>query len=724
MTDRSIRSFALDYYRKRGADVRPLEGDAETFEITAPEGKTLKVTFADEAPAQAGSGIATALTATSPQWRAILEDLTSDVAVSYRYLASAPIANPARTLGQALPAGWAIAAARLLSVENRVAVGYSHRVTFDSPALNARREVMHQHLWDVETGRRLLGLEPAMYEAPTLLIRPESFPSEATVKALLDRSLAIVDADTDARGAEIERELQVQLGEAETRTNQYYEQQMGHVLQREQLLVEKLDATIRRLTEAKTPDAIARYRQDGATLQGQLEHARQTREQTLGEIEAACTRKLLTERERHELTAMTDLVAVCHAAYDVLTYRVTATPPGGEAVEIEIRYWPASRELALPDCPTCGTTMDAPRPVAGGGVACADCVTACPGCGEAGAGAAVVGACTACQASVCGHCQTSCTQCEGSVCADHQAVCDACQAELCTRCTTECATCEAALCRAHAHVDPLTGTLHCKAHRPTEYLLNPPAIAPLAEPAAPAEEAASPLALPRDAAEGAPGTPSEVVAEPVPAPASAPLNPLVAFTAAALGLGAPNRDELRQAAEDVGAPEPAAFLARVTDESQQDAAIAALFGKPLPQVLNGLTGRAMPAVQADTCPSCSDHFAVAEMVDCPTCGVPACKRCTSGEMGPCPACESLAPTVASDPRLAPVLEAFPNLAGRRSWEVACVGPYVVTHWSRWGAWGMVVYHTGDDGRTPVVVTEFRYGRFAAVGQALGFRGRR
>ncbi len=695
MTDRSIRSFALDYYRKRGADVRPLADDAETFEITAPEGKTLKVTFADEVPAQTGTGVATALTATSPQWRAILEDLTSEVAVSYRYLASAPIANPARTLAQALPAGWAVAAARLLSVENRVAVGYSHRVTFDSPALNARREVMHQHLWDVESGRRLLGLEPALYEAPTLLIRPESFPSEATVKALLDRSLAIVDADTDARGVEIERELATQLSEAETRTNQYYEQQMGHVLQREQQLVEKLDATIKRLAEARTPDAIARYRQDGATLQGQLTYARETREQSLGEIEAACTRKLLTERERHELTAMTDLVSVCHAAYDVLSYRATVTPPGGEAVELDVRYWPASRAIALPDCPACGRTMDAPRRMGSGEVACADCATACPGCGEVGAGAAAVGACTACHASVCGHCQTACAQCDASVCVEHKTACDACGDALCARCTTACASCETALCRRHAHVDPLTGTFHCKAHRPTEFTLH---------------------------AEGAPSQ-AEEATPPV------PLNPLVAFTAAALGQGAPNRDELRQAAEAVGAPAPAAYMARIADESQQDAAIAALFGN-LPgrtataQVVSGLSGRAMPAVQADTCPSCSDHFTVNEMVDCPTCGVPACKRCASGQMGPCPACESLAPTVASDPRLAFVFTAYPELAGRRSWEVACVGPFVVTHWSRWGAWGMVVYHTGEDGHSPVAVTAFRYGRFAAVGQALGFRGRR
>lgn len=689
MSDRSIRSFALDYYRKRGADVRPLGGDSEIFEITAPEGKTLKVTFADEVPTQAGAGSATALTATSPQWRAILEDLTSEVAVSYRYLASAPIANPARTLAAALPDGWAIEAARLLSVENRVAVGYSHRVTFDAPALNARREVMHQHLWDVETGRRLLGLEHALYEAPTLLIRPESYPAEATVKALLDRSLAIIDGDTDARGLEIERELHGLLGEVETRTNQYYEQQMGHVLQREQQLVEKLDGTIKRLAEARTPDLIARYRQEGATLQGQLEHARITREQTLAEIEAACTRKLETERERHELTAMTDLVAVCHAAYDVVTYRATVVPPAGEPVELSLRYWPASREIALPDCPGCGSTMEAPRPLAGGGVACVDCATACPACGEVGTAAAAVGACTACQASVCGHCKADCAQCDGSVCSAHASACGTCEAALCTRCTTACATCEVALCRQHAHVDPLNGSFHCKAHRPSEFSLHP--LEPL-----PGDEQAAPL----------------------------PVDPLVAFTAAALGQGAPTHHELRQAAEAVGAPEPPAYMARVAEDPLQDAAIAALFGaggRSIAQVVSGLSGRTLPAVQADTCPSCNDHFAVSEMVDCPTCGVPACRRCTTGEMGPCPACESLAPTVVGDPRLAVVFEAFPDLTSRRSWEVACVGPFIVTHWSRWGAWGMVVYHSGDGVQPPVIVTEFRYGRLAAVSQALGLR---
>ena len=70
MSDRSIRSFALDYYRKRGAEIRELAGE-EAFEIQAKEGgPALKVTFAEEAEAP--------LTATSPQWRAILEDLTAE----------------------------------------------------------------------------------------------------------------------------------------------------------------------------------------------------------------------------------------------------------------------------------------------------------------------------------------------------------------------------------------------------------------------------------------------------------------------------------------------------------------------------------------------------------------------------------------------------------------------------------------------------------------------
>jgi hypothetical protein len=134
------------------------------------------------------------------------------------------------------------------------------------------------------------------------------------------------------------------------------------------------------------------------------------------------------------------------------------------------------------------------------------------------------------------------------------------------------------------------------------------------------------------------------------------------------------------------------------------------------RLVSRLTGKTLNPRVAETCHACSEDFDVQEMVNCATCGVPACLPCTEGELGPCPACCGLEDVERTDARLGFVVTSFPALSTRRRWAIAELGPYVVAHWKRWGHWGMVVYHAGDD---PVVLTEFSHGPVETLVMTIG-----
>lgn len=662
MQGRSIRSIALDYYRKRGAEIRSLDG-AEVYEIVQPQGPSLKVTFSDEA---ATNPQVMPLTATSPQWRAILEDLTAEVAVSYRYLTAGPIAKPSATLEAAMPAGWRVSAAKLSGIDHRQAIGVTHRATFDSPALNACQELIFQHLWDVQLGERLPAMEKALYQTPAIVLRPEQMPDPNAVAALVDRSAGIVDAESETHGAKLEKELAELLAETEKRVNQYYDQQMGNVLTREVQLTEKLDATIKKLAEAKTPEQVARYRQDGESLQTQLAHVRAGREHDLHAVESACLAKIETERERHELTATIDLVALCHATYDVLTYRVELLSPEGRGLTLDVRYWPVTRQLAFPECPACRHAMEEPVILADGRALCAHCTMECGGCGALhDATSFVAGHCAACDESVCESCQAPCVSCHHLSCEAHTAECATCEAAVCPTCVASCAVCEASLCGAHAHVDTVRDRHYCDAHKGAILTADVSAIY-VSEKVIEAIVEDAPIAAAPEAPE---------VAEP---PAPAPV------------LAAPVWVE----------PQPETIK---------------LFGES-ERVVSRLSGKTLNPRVAETCHACTGSFDVQEMHNCPTCGVPACLPCTEGELGPCPACANLEDVESTDARLGFVVASFPELAKRRSWAVSQLGPYVVTHWKRWGHWGMVVYHVGPE---PVVLTAFSHGPVETLAMTIG-----
>jgi len=138
-----------------------------------------------------------------------------------------------------------------------------------------------------------------------------------------------------------------------------------------------------------------------------------------------------------------------------------------------------------------------------------------------------------------------------------------------------------------------------------------------------------------------------------------------------------------------------------------------------PSVVSRLSGKAMHPLQAEECPACNNFFEVKEMVNCETCGVPSCSLCTEGEHGPCPACDALETVDREDARLAFVFDRFPELGlGKRRWEAATVGQYILCHWSYLGTWGLVVLHKMDAHAAPTLLTEFRCGRLETIRQVM------
>jgi hypothetical protein len=611
MTNRSLRTFALDYYRQQGASVEPL-AQGETYAIARPGKSQMTVAFQNEAPSQD----LVSLSPTSPQWRSILEDLTEQVAVSYRYLVAGAIAHPGALLNASMPAGYQVLEARLESAKNHSAIGYTHRVSFDAQALNARQEVLHQHVWDLSTLSRSESLEAALYQADCLLLRPEEHPPESTLLTCLERSVGEIDQASDVRGALIEGELQNQFVEAENRTNQYYDQQMGQVLQREVTLCDKLDAAIKRLSEAKTPDAVARNRQECENVSKQLEQIKARREGDLALIQEARAQKLIQEREKHELTALTELVALCHVRYDVLSYRASVLTPGGEMAQWLLGYTPVTKELTLPPCGSCNQAFKAPVRLADGRFVCESCSSTCPACESRHDLNTPIPAprCAACKAELCTECTLACVHCQEALCSAHAVVCAVCVAPSCMHCQKACHRCKTSLCQDHAPFDALTGTHYCEAHVPVSK------------------------------------APSFVITP----------NP-----------------------SDPQAKEPP-----------------------------GIESSVLPR-----CCGCECLLTQDASIACPTCHIGACATCVEASEGFCPACESLSPIDATDALLDAVYQAQPALLkGKRTWEAASVGPYVLAYWRRFGAWGLLAYDAS--GPEPVWLAEIKGSPWEGVKRAI------
>lgn len=424
MSDRSIRSLALAYFRHRGATVAPLAEDGSAYAIKRGDEATLRVAFAPEAPAELPL-----FSNSSPEWRAMVDDLTSEVAISYRYLVAGAIDRPAAALQQALPEGWAVAHAELLGVTQRGALAVSHRVRFDAPALSAATERLVHHVWNLSDGERLPELEAVWLDRPTLLIRPEAQPATERVEALVAEGAGLADHLADEAGASLEAELAVAHEEAVARAEAYFEQQMSKVIGREKLLSAKLDGIVAKLSEVRQPETIARLRADGAEVEAQLREAAQRREAELNGLKAALEAKRIELADAHELEAEVALVALAHLRDDRLAYRAKLVSPSGATMDMELGFWPVVGRLELPTCASCG--QDGPSALLERGpglVGCPACVEQplkgskpCACCQHPEPVASLV-ACVACNAGTCAGCAVGCAGCGAVACESHAVI--------------------------------------------------------------------------------------------------------------------------------------------------------------------------------------------------------------------------------------------------------------------------------------------------------------
>ncbi len=480
MQEPSIRSFTLDYYRSLGAELTPLDPGARSWEIRLPQkdpaGKALNITFeptADDSQVRP-------MGRTTPQWRAILEACTQARPVAYRHIVTDPIAHAAELFGTLLP-GFGVTAAKLVSVRPRTAVGFSHRVTFDAPAMAARHEELHHDLLDALTGERLDALSERFYTLPAIPIDPPRDPRHLAVETLHAQAISHVDARTEERGNALEAELAPRLAEAEERIAHYYAGQIAQLLKDEEAELDaKLEHLVRRTQETKLPGAIVKLQAEAEKVTVELEQIRIRRELEGEHIREAERSRLEAERARHEITLETALVSVAYVTYDVVTYALEL-PQG----TLEVSYVPVTQQLMLPNCPRCGLAIahgeGAPQPGGHDGrVVCHRCAPEAEAA-EAQAPKRLAEPCTRCgvmspheaiqrchltQTAFCVVCAVTCHDCgevtsrellrpnpngRGMVCPDHAIRCQSCHLSVLPRETFTCPACKERHCHAHAN---------------------------------------------------------------------------------------------------------------------------------------------------------------------------------------------------------------------------------------------------------------------------------
>lgn len=577
MSDRSIRSLALAFHRHRGAQVTPLSEDGSVYAIKRGEEPTMRVAFSPEAPAELPL-----FCASSPEWRAMVDELTAEVAVSYRYLVAGAITRPAAALQAALPEGWAVAHAELLGVTQRQALAVSHRVRFDAPALAAATEKLLHHVWQLDNGERSPELEAVWLDRPTLLIRPEAHPSPERVEALVAEGAGLADAFADAHGASLEQELVAAHEEALARAEAYFEQQITKVLGREKQLSAKLDAVVAKLAEAKGPEAAAKLRGEGAELEAQLAEAAARREAELHGLQAALAAKKEELAAAHELEAEVALVALAHLRDDRLSYRAELVSPSGAQLSLELGFWPVVGRLELPPCASCGE----PHPTAllerGIGL------VGCPACVEPQRPGTA-----------------SCSSCQHPEPTEALVRCATTEVLLCAGCAVACASCGVVVAEAEAAI--VGGVGYCLGCHEQRQPLSALAIAWPPEEEAPAPEVPLSLAPPRSRPLVAP-EPTEAGAAPArrlaeleaAILAAAPITPTASSRRPALGelaleVPRPAEPSVRRLQTQLPGVVPPGAWPRGTDELPNLEALLAA-PAPSPEASTRLGGTELPAL--------------------------------------------------------------------------------------------------------------------------------
>lgn len=485
MQEPSIRSFTLDYYRSLGAELTPLDAEARTWEIRLPERRSvegytpLSISF-DPLPADsaAASGEVSAMGRTTPQWRAILDACTQARTVAYRHVVAEPVAHIARVFQAKLPSH-GVQGAKLVSVTPRTAVGFSHRVTFEAPAMAARHEELHHDLLDAITGERLDALSDAFYSLHSIPIDPPQDPRLLALDTLHSQAISYVDVRTEARGHALETELAARLHEAEARLRRHFEAQIAQILREEETALDaKLEHLAYKTRETKLPGAIAKLQAEAAKVAVEIEQLRVRRDLESERIQDAERARLEAERARHEVTVETALVSVAYVTFDVVHYALELARDGRIGT-MEVRYVPVTGELLMPHCPACGLPMTHATPglMDDGQAICERCTwrldypsaqrpdpEPCSRCGVLVPHDAVQ-RCHLSEVSYCVVCAMACDACgkttareklrpnpsgRGMICPDHAIACTSCHEQVFPKETFTCSACNERHCHSHA----------------------------------------------------------------------------------------------------------------------------------------------------------------------------------------------------------------------------------------------------------------------------------
>lgn len=493
MQEPSIRSFTLEYYRSLGAELTPLDAQARRWEVRWPQ-RRLSITFdhaSEPLDAPTGAMEMRPITPVSPHWRAILEECTREQTVSYRHVVSRPIDQPAQLFARILPGGFRVEGARLVEVLPRSAIAFTHRVTYEAPAMSARDEELHLDAIDPDTGDRLDVLSEACFSFLTIPVDPPRNPSYELEK-LHERAIAWLDGRTEQKGFELERTLSGRLEESEGRVRETIAGQVALILQEEErALIAKLEDLVRRKGETKIPAAIVKLEEEAERLIVEIEHLHVQRELEAEGLRRDEAARLEAERARHEVTIDTRLVGVCHVTYDEVRYELSLSR-GSEHGLLTVAYLPTTGELFLPGCPQCGDDIRQPGFLDNGQACCHRCAArhraaragaptalstvACDRCGTETPDA-LVQRCHLTETPYCVACALDCVECgkvtrrnllrpspsgRGMVCPDHLITCGTCHQSALPRETFKCPICEERHCLAEADHCPSCAMPACR----------------------------------------------------------------------------------------------------------------------------------------------------------------------------------------------------------------------------------------------------------------------
>lgn len=481
MQEPSIRSFTLEYYRSLGAELTPLDANARRWEVRWPQ-RRISITFdhaSDPVDAPSGMPDERPITPVSPHWRAILEECTREQTVSYRHVVSRPIDQPAQLFESLLPGGFRVESATLIEVLPRTAVAFTHRVSFEAPAMSAREEDLHLDVVDPDTGERLDVLSEACYSFLTIPVDPPQQPTYQ-LEALYEKAVSWLDARTEEKGQQLELQLAGRLAEAEARVRDYFNGQVSMILREEEReLTNRLEDLVRRRKETKIPQAMTKQEEEAERLVIDIEHLHVRRELDAEGLRRDEAARVEAERARHEVTVETRLVGVCHVTYDEVRYEL-AIARGSEQGRLTVAYLPTTGELFLPVCPQCGDDIRQPGLLDNGQACCHRCAArhlaasagapetapavACDRCGTE-TPHSLVQRCHLTETPYCVACALDCVECgkvtrrnllrpspggRGMVCPDHLITCGTCHQSALPRETFMCPICEERHCLSEA----------------------------------------------------------------------------------------------------------------------------------------------------------------------------------------------------------------------------------------------------------------------------------